>query len=82
MTNMCLTGITPTECEVRPLRGRRLEAVPADLVVLVTPNAAQSELYDELRSELPDIRRIGDAASPRDVQAAIADGRRAGMQWD
>jgi hypothetical protein len=80
LTNMCLTKITPIACEIRPIRGSKSETVPAELVVIVTPNAAQSELYDELRYELSDIRLIGDASHPRDALAAIKEGRRTAMQ--
>jgi hypothetical protein len=47
--------------------------------VLITPNRPFNELYTDLRDELPAMYRIGDAASPRDMQAAIAEGRRLAM---
>jgi hypothetical protein len=77
---MCLTKITPTACEIRPIRGTKSETIAAELVVLVTPNVAQSDLFDELRSELSDIHLIGDASHPRDALAAIKEGRRTAMQ--
>jgi thioredoxin reductase len=80
LTNMCLTKITPTACEIRPIRGTKSETIAAELVVLVTPNVAQSDLFDELRSELSDIHLIGDASHPRDALAAIKEGRRTAMQ--
>jgi hypothetical protein len=49
----------------------------ADLV-LVGPNLPNRDLYDALREAMP-VSLIGDALSPRDLQAAIADGRRAAL---
>jgi 2,4-dienoyl-CoA reductase-like NADH-dependent reductase (Old Yellow Enzyme family) len=79
MVDSHLEEIEADACSVRHLRGAFPESVEADLVVLVTPNSSNNELYMQLRDELPDVRRIGDAASPRDIQAAIADGRRTAM---
>jgi 2,4-dienoyl-CoA reductase-like NADH-dependent reductase (Old Yellow Enzyme family)/thioredoxin reductase len=76
LTRHQLVEVQPKHCLVRPLQAstnatRRIEA---DLVVLVTPNEPLRGLYDELRYEIPDIRLIGDARSPRDLQFAIRDG--------
>jgi 2,4-dienoyl-CoA reductase-like NADH-dependent reductase (Old Yellow Enzyme family) len=79
LTRTHLVAIRPGDCVVRPLQGEREEVVPADLVVLITPNRPFNELYTDLRDELPAMYRIGDAASPRDMQAAIAEGRRLAM---
>jgi len=51
--------------------------VPADTVVLVTFNNPVRELYDEIYRKHPDVKIIGDALAPRDLQYAIADGHRA-----
>ena len=52
--------------------------MPADVVVLVTQNEPNRGLYDELvAAGRPDVLLVGDAASPRDLQAAIAEGHRA-----
>ena len=64
---------------VRPLNGEREQMVPADVVVLITANRTLDEIYTDLVDELPVIHRIGDAAAPRDIQAAIAEGRRVAM---
>jgi hypothetical protein len=57
--------------------------VPADLVVLVTQNAPNRELYDELLAAgRGDLVLVGDAASPRDLQVAIAEGHRAARNID
>ncbi len=76
-----LVEIRPGECLLRPLydlQNRRARALPADTVVMVTPNLPLRGLYDDLRDSHPDIVLIGDALSPRDLQVAIAEGHRAG----
>jgi hypothetical protein len=50
--------------------------VPADTVVLITPNEPMRGLYDALRQHHKHIALIGDALAPRDLQAAIAEGHR------
>lgn len=79
MTRTVLKAIRPGECVVRPLNGEREQVVPADVVVLITANRTLDEIYTDLVEEMPLIRRIGDAAAPRDIQAAIAEGRRVAM---
>nr|WP_087572955.1 FAD-dependent oxidoreductase [Sphingomonas sp. CDS-1] len=76
ITRALLAEIGQGDCIVRPLDGGPDQHVPADVVVLVTYNRSRSDLFDELRGELPALHVIGDAASPRDMQAAIAEGRR------
>ena len=53
-----------------------IATVPADTVVLITPNEPMRSLYDELRQHHRHIALIGDALAPRDLQAAIAEGHR------
>ncbi len=73
-----LVEIGSAACVVRPLQGKRTSEVPADLVVLVTQNEPNRELYDELMAAgHKDAVLVGDAATPRDMQAAIAEGHRA-----
>ncbi len=68
-----LVEIGPTSCLIRPLQGQRNQRVAADVVILVTQNHPNRELYDQLRSQRhPNIHLIGDAASPRDLQVAIS----------
>jgi hypothetical protein len=53
--------------------------VPADVVVLVTQNEPSRGLHDELvAAGHVDVRLIGDAASPRDLKSAIAEGHMTG----
>jgi 2,4-dienoyl-CoA reductase-like NADH-dependent reductase (Old Yellow Enzyme family) len=74
-----LVEIQPRQCRVRSIFGRAEKLVAADTVVLITPNEPMRELFDALRDRLPDVRLIGDAAGPRDIQAAIADGYRSAL---
>jgi len=62
---------------VSPLYGGLRCRIEADLVVLITPNAPLNDLYYSLRDDFPDVKLVGDAARPRDMQYAIADGHRA-----
>ncbi|MET0988348.1 MAG: NADH-flavin oxidoreductase/NADH oxidase, partial [Steroidobacteraceae bacterium] len=69
-----LIAIYPQHCVVRPLRTARTEEIAADTVVLVTQKTPVRNLYDELRGQVPDIKLVGDAASPRTLQDAIREG--------
>lgn len=73
-----LVEIQPSRCVVRPLQAshNQTRTVPADTVVLVTPNEPICNLFDELRDETAAIYLVGDALSPRDVQHAINDAHR------
>jgi 2,4-dienoyl-CoA reductase-like NADH-dependent reductase (Old Yellow Enzyme family)/thioredoxin reductase len=75
-TRSLLVEIRRGECFIRPLQGERLQTLPADTVVLVTPNQPLRSLYEELRGEIASLHLIGDAHSPRDMQAAIGEGHR------
>ncbi|MBF6621153.1 MAG: NADH:flavin oxidoreductase, partial [Patulibacter sp.] len=72
-----LVEIGASSCVVRPLQGERTRTVPADVVVLVTQNQPNRELYDELmEAGESDVLLVGDGASPRDFQVAMAEGHR------
>lgn len=79
LTRTVLKTIHQEDCVVRPVNGSTERTIPADVVVLITPNRVLDEVYVELRDEMPNMLRIGDAAAPRDMQAAIGEGRRAAM---
>ena len=79
MTRTFLKAIRPGECTVRPVNGSREQMLSADVVMLITPNKPLDDIYVGLRDEMQDIRRIGDAAAPRDMQTAIREGRRVAM---
>jgi 2,4-dienoyl-CoA reductase-like NADH-dependent reductase (Old Yellow Enzyme family) len=79
LTRYHLDEIRPHTCLVRPLQSTRATEVPADLVVLVTPNEPRRELYNELVARgQAGLTLVGDAAMPGDLQAAIRDGHLAG----
>lgn len=48
----------------------------ADTVVLAMDKAANDDLYKELRAELPEVCRVGDAVAPRAVTQAIYEGNK------
>lgn len=73
-TRMHLVEVRPGECLLRPLQGTRLQSVSASLVVLVLPREPLNGLHEELRSSVPGLALVGDAKSPRDIQAAIREG--------
>lgn len=62
-----------------PLLDAAPEVVPADHVVLVGFNAPNVELRDELGDCTASLQLIGDALSPRFIEAAIAGGYAAGL---
>jgi hypothetical protein len=75
LTRHHLVEIGPSSCVVRPLESSRAREVPADLVVLVTQNEPNRGLHDELvAAGHANVCVIGDAASPRDLKFAIAEG--------
>jgi 2,4-dienoyl-CoA reductase-like NADH-dependent reductase (Old Yellow Enzyme family)/thioredoxin reductase len=77
LTRHHLVEIAASTCVVRPLESKRTREVPADVVVLVTQNEPNRGLYDELvAAGQSDVLIVGDAASPRDLQVAIAEGHR------
>lgn len=77
LTNHALVEVQQGQCVVRPLQSERTRVIAAETVVLVTINEPLRDLYQALRDRHPDIRVVGDAAAPRDVQLAIEDGHMA-----
>ncbi len=72
-----LVEIGRSTCVVRPMEGRRTQEVAADVVVLVTQNEPNRGIYDELvAGGQRDVVLVGDAASPRDLQLAMAEAHR------
>lgn len=53
--------------------------IPADAVIMAAGARADSMLLDSLKRELPHVIPVGDLVEPRNIQAAIADGYRAGL---
>jgi 2,4-dienoyl-CoA reductase-like NADH-dependent reductase (Old Yellow Enzyme family)/thioredoxin reductase len=71
-----IVAISSGECQIRPLQSRKVETVPADLVVLVTHNEPTRQLYEELREHIPLSFVVGDARAPRDAQYAMWEAHR------
>jgi pyruvate/2-oxoglutarate dehydrogenase complex dihydrolipoamide dehydrogenase (E3) component len=74
LTRTLLLEVRRGECSVRPLQGTRAETVAADMVVLVMPRDPLTGLYTELKDSIPHVSIVGDAKSPRDMQAAVREG--------
>lgn len=76
LTRHQLLEIEPGRCMVQALQASHQQRryVRADTVILVTQNAPLRALYDDLGKEGLALHLVGDAMSPRDVQAAIAEG--------
>ena len=69
--NRVLEAITPHGVQLADSWNVTQEARPADSVVLATLRTPETSLYDALRSELPDVRRVGDALAPRRLEAIL-----------
>lgn len=54
------------------------ESIPANVVVFVSFNRSNREIYDDLQGKI-DVKVVGDANSPRFLQAAIHEGHVAGF---
>ncbi len=78
LTRHHLSEIRSSMCLVHPIHNEgRLREVPADVVVLVTQNQPNRQIYDALvAAGHTDVHIIGDAASPRTLDNAIAEGHR------
>ncbi len=74
MTRMHLVEIEARECLLRPLQSDRIQRVPADLVVLVLPRDPLDDIWRHPRSAGRVVEIVGDARSPRDLQAAVREG--------
>ena len=73
-----LTGIGRGEATVRPYLGamQQVRTIPADTVVLITPNQPLREVADALDGD-DNVTLIGDARQPRDLLRAIWEGHAA-----
>jgi 2,4-dienoyl-CoA reductase-like NADH-dependent reductase (Old Yellow Enzyme family) len=70
--------IEPEQVVVVDLWGTTSRTVPADTVILNLGRLARSGVYEALRGDVADVRRIGDARTPREVDDAIYEGERWG----
>lgn len=82
LIDQLLIEIRPGECVLRSKSGQRTRTVPADTVILVTPNEPNRALADDLKGRCDRVLLIGDARSPRDMLTAIAEGHRVARSID
>lgn len=59
---------------LKPLQGSETETVPADIVVMVQARESLGSVADALRGQVDELHVIGDALTPRDLQAAVREG--------
>ncbi|CAB4940812.1 unannotated protein [freshwater metagenome] len=71
-------SIAPGEVTITDLWGSSSRTTPADTVILNLSKVSDSALFDTLQDEVFDVRRIGDARVPREVDDAIYEGERWG----
>ena len=76
--NAMVASIGNARAVLRTVHGSMDEEVAADTVVLISANSRNCLLHEALSGRHPDVRIIGDALSPRFLEAAIADGNRVG----
>lgn len=77
LTRHQIVSIGANSCAIKPIHAdkTKIREIPADTVVLVTPNEPQTEIVEALRAaHKSNVYVIGDAKAPRDLQVAIADG--------
>jgi len=76
-TRQQLIEVREGESVIKPLQGERAETVAADVVVMVLARDPLNELEAELRGKVGELVVVGDALTPRDLQAAVREGHRA-----
>lgn len=69
-----ILAVREGEAELAPTYAGPTHTIIADAVVLVTPNQPINELHNALVGQVPLVKAIGDALSPRNLQAAIREG--------
>jgi NADPH-dependent 2,4-dienoyl-CoA reductase/sulfur reductase-like enzyme len=73
LTRVVLEAVTEDQANLRHLDSGLSRQVPCDLVVLVTGFEARRSLHEALDGIAADVHLVGDARSPRGLQAAIAE---------
>jgi 2,4-dienoyl-CoA reductase-like NADH-dependent reductase (Old Yellow Enzyme family) len=68
----------PGRTVIAPAYGGEGRAIGADLLVAVAAGRPCRELFDGLQGYVPELAVVGDASSPRGLQAAVREGHRAG----
>ena len=73
-TRQQLVEVREGESVLKSLQGHREEVVPADIVVIVEARQPLNELAEDLKGKIEEVRIVGDALTPRDLQAAVREG--------
>jgi hypothetical protein len=74
MPNTAVVAIGDHEVTVADVLSYAIETLPADHVVIRTHGIANDALFNELRSDVREMVRVGDAVVPRLADHAIYDG--------
>jgi 2,4-dienoyl-CoA reductase-like NADH-dependent reductase (Old Yellow Enzyme family)/thioredoxin reductase len=74
MPNTAVVAIGDHEVTVADVMSYAIETLPADHVVIRTHGIANDALFNELRSDVREMVRVGDAVVPRLADRAIYDG--------
>jgi hypothetical protein len=62
-----------------PLTSNRRETAPADVVVFISANRPNREMYEALKGRVGALHVVGDANTPRFLETAVREGRLAGL---
>lgn len=73
-TRQQLVEVREGESVLKPLQGTREETVAADVVIMVLARDPLNGLAEELHGKAGKLVVIGDALTPRDLQAAVREG--------
>ena len=73
MVNMVAEQILKDKVVLRDKLARKT-AIPADTIILAVGRTPMLELYEQLRGKVPELRKIGDCASPGKVMNAMHGG--------
>jgi hypothetical protein len=76
-TTAIVTGVGPDTATIRRLGDPSTFTVPIAAALLIGPRRPLTELASALRERLPDVRVVGDALSPRNLQSAVHEAHRA-----
>jgi 2,4-dienoyl-CoA reductase-like NADH-dependent reductase (Old Yellow Enzyme family)/thioredoxin reductase len=74
MPNTVVVAIGDHEVTVADVMSYAMETLPADHVVIRTHGIANDALYNELRDDVAEVVRVGDAVVPRLADRAVYDG--------
>jgi hypothetical protein len=69
-----ILAVREGEADLAPTHAGRMRTVTAEAVVMVTPNQPLNVLQAALEGQVPLVKAIGDALSPRNLQASIREG--------